>query len=924
MRERLEALRRLLPQGSSLPEDAWWSRHRAIVVLLWVHAALIPTYAVIRGYSIQLSLLESAIVPAAAIVAGRKSLSRRVRTAAASLGLLSSSAVLVHLSGGLIEMHFHFFVMVAVVALYQDWIPFLASIGYVLVHHGVIGALAPASVFNHPAAQNRPWMWAAIHALFIAGISAACLVTWRLNETILAQRKQAEDRLRTETHLVETLNEVGKTLAAELDLDRVVQTVTDAATRLTHADFGAFFYNVVDERGDSSLVYSISGAPRDVFSKFPLPRNTELFGTTFRGEGVVRLDDVTLDSRYGRNTPYHGMPPGHLPVKSYLAAPVKSRTGEVLGGLFFGHPLPTRFTAIDERIVVGIASHAAVAIDNARLYQSERNAKEAAERAQRRLGILAEASRVLTSSLELDAILKNLGRLVTPAIADTCVIDVREEDGSLRRVVSQTDPEMQELADRIKQAPPDAANEHHPVIQVMRSGTPQLIGDVPDALMDAAFEGRTDDRDTVKQLQPTSALIVPLQVRDEIIGALSLSTSQGTGRRLGTDELQLTEELARRAASAIDNARLYARQRTAAELLQHSLLPEKLPELPGIAAAARYIAGGPPSMEIGGDWYDVFEVPDGSLVLVMGDVVGRGVRAASLMGQLRNALRAYMLEGHRPPEAMRKLNDYLHELGPAEHMATLVLAKFEPDTGSLTLTNAGHPPPLVVGPTGEPRFVEEGASIPIGAMQSVSYTETSLTLSPGCTLILYTDGLIEDRDLSIDEGLERLQRAASDSTKDLEGLCDHILERALAGRAAGDDVAVLALRSLALGDRLHMTLPARPAILKPLRATLRRWLIGAGASDEEIFEILVASGEACTNAIQHATGAAAQNFEIEAALDGEVFISVRDNGRWRRPRADGGGRGLGIMQEYMDEVNLIKGPDGTEVQMRRMLTRVPV
>jgi serine phosphatase RsbU (regulator of sigma subunit)/anti-sigma regulatory factor (Ser/Thr protein kinase) len=902
MREQLATWRRVLPQGNTLPEEAWWSRHRAIVFLLWGHAVFIAVYALVRGFSVPHVLLVGAVVPLAAIVAGRAALSRRVRTAAASLGLLSSSAVLVHLSGGLIEMHFHFFVMVAVVALYQDWIPFLTAIGYVFIHHGVLGALYPESVFNHVAAQRSPWRWAIIHALFIAGISAACLVTWRLNELMLTQRKRAEDRLRQETQVVETLNEVGRSLSADLDVESIVQTVTNGATSLTHAEFGAFFYNVEDEKGESYVLYAISGVPREAFEKFPLPRNTELFGPTFRGEGVVRLDDVTQDPRYGHNAPYHGMPRGHLPVRSYLATPVKSRSGEVLGGLFFGHGQPRRFTDIDERIVTGIASQAAVAIDNARLFESEREARESAERAQRRLGILAEASRVLTSSLELDAILHNLGRLVTPAVADTCVIDVREEDGALRRVVVQTDPGLQHVAEELRRSAPDPSDEEHPVIEVMRSGVSRVMGSVSET---------------------TSAVIVPLQVRDEVIGAMSLSTSEGTGRSLGSDELQLTEELARRAASAIDNARLYARQRTAAELLQHSLLPEKLPNIPGLAATARYIPGGP-NLEVGGDWYDLFEVPDGSLILVMGDVVGRGVRAASLMGQLRNALRAYALEGYRPPQAMRRLNDYLHELGPAEHMATLVLARFEPDTGLLTLTNAGHPPPLLISPDGQSSFIEEGASIPIGAMQSVGYTETSMTLPPGWTLLFYTDGLIEDRELPIDEGLQRLQRAVSGGCDDLERLCDRVLEETLANRAADDDVALLALTSLALGNRLHMTLPARPAILKPLRATLRRWLIGAGATDDEIYEILVASGEACTNAIQHATGAAAQNFEVEASLDGEVRISVRDNGRWRRPRADGGGRGIGIMHEFMDEVDLIKGPEGTEVRMRRALARVPV
>ena len=327
----------ILPRGGTLPAESWGRRHQGILILLWAHALVIPFYALTRGYSLGHSLLESFVVPATAVIAGSGNLPRRARTVAAAVGLLSSSAVLVHLSDGLIEMHFHFFVMVAVVSLYQEWLTFLVAVGYVFVHHGVMGAIDPDSVFNHPAAIAHPWTWAGVHALFIAGISVACLVNWRLNESYLAKRRIAEARLREETRIVERLEEVGRMLAADLDLDHVVQRVTDVATELTSAHFGAFFYNVLDDSGGSYLLYTLSGVPAEAFAGFPMPRATSVFGPTFAGEDPVRLDDVTADTRYGQNPPYAGMPAGHLPVRSYLAVPVKSR-GTVLGGLFFGHP----------------------------------------------------------------------------------------------------------------------------------------------------------------------------------------------------------------------------------------------------------------------------------------------------------------------------------------------------------------------------------------------------------------------------------------------------------------------------------------------------------------------------------------------------------------------------------------------------------
>ena len=188
------------------------------------------------------------------------------------------------------------------------------------------------------------------------------------------ERKQAEERLREQTEIVETINRIGQVLSAELDLQRLVQAVTDAATELTGARFGSFFYNVYTEQGGEYMLYTLSGVPREAFAHFPMPRATDLFGPTFRGVGTVCIDDVKKDPRYGKNSPYYGMPEGHLPVTSYLAVPLVSRSVEVLGGLFFGHPDAGVFTERAARIVEGLAAQAAIAMDNARLYQKVQQA----------------------------------------------------------------------------------------------------------------------------------------------------------------------------------------------------------------------------------------------------------------------------------------------------------------------------------------------------------------------------------------------------------------------------------------------------------------------------------------------------------------------------------------------------------------------
>jgi PAS domain S-box-containing protein len=197
----------------------------------------------------------------------------------------------------------------------------------------------------------------------------------------VTERKRAEEELREQSEVIEIINSVGQTLAGELDLHKLVQAVTDAATELTGAHFGSFFYNVLDEQGASYTLYTLSGVPREAFAHFPMPRATDLFGPTFRGEGALRIDDVKADPRYGNNSPYYGMPEGHLPVTSYLAVPVVSRSGEVLGGLFFGHPEAGVFGERHARLVEGLAAQAAIAMDNARLFETAQRARAEAEQA---------------------------------------------------------------------------------------------------------------------------------------------------------------------------------------------------------------------------------------------------------------------------------------------------------------------------------------------------------------------------------------------------------------------------------------------------------------------------------------------------------------------------------------------------------------
>lgn len=241
----------------------------------------------------------------------------------------------------------------------------------------IIDALGNVTVLERPVNQTT----------LVSAIGSARRARLRQFEAgeQVAEQLRVRKALGEETRTLGILNALGVRLNAELDLERVVQAVTDAGVSLTGAQFGAFFYNVVDAKGESYTLYTLSGVPRSKFENFPMPRNTAVFAPTFSGESVVRSDDITADPRYGKNEPYTGMPQGHLPVRSYLAVPVTSRNGEVLGGLFFGHATPGVFSAAMERTLATVAGQAATAIDNVRLFQAEQRELEERRRAEAEL-----------------------------------------------------------------------------------------------------------------------------------------------------------------------------------------------------------------------------------------------------------------------------------------------------------------------------------------------------------------------------------------------------------------------------------------------------------------------------------------------------------------------------------------------------------
>jgi PAS domain S-box-containing protein len=420
----------------------------------------------------------------------------------------------------------------------------------------------------------------------------------------------------------------------------------------------------------------------------------------------------------------------------------------------------------------------------------------------------------------------------------------------------------------------------------------------------------------LEELGIDSLIGLPLLAEGDVTGVLVVCAA--APRHFSPDDVSLLRLAADRVALALDHARVYEREHRIAETLQRSLLPERLPQLPGLSVAARYLPAAAEA-EVGGDWYDVLPTPGGGVGLVMGDVAGKGLAAASMVGRLRSALRAYALEGHAPARVVEQLNRLIWTEEDASQMATLIYVVVDPVAGDLHWVNAGHPPPLLLGDGSAPHFLEGGSSVPLGVMPFPDFEEVSAPVDQGATVVLYTDGLVERPGEHIDIGLDRLAEVVRGAPADPQQLCDLVLRELVPEGGAPDDVALLTLRTIPMADRFRVELPTEPEALASMRALLRRWLLHADGSEQEIAEVVTACGEAATNAIEHA--GAGTPFEISGQVDGRrVEIAVRDFGAWRAPREGDHGRGISLMRALMDSVDVLATPEGTTVRMERTLS----
>jgi PAS domain S-box-containing protein len=418
------------------------------------------------------------------------------------------------------------------------------------------------------------------------------------------------------------------------------------------------------------------------------------------------------------------------------------------------------------------------------------------KRAELAESFMAEASRVLASSMDYTQTLQRVTRLAVPQIADWCAVDLVNEQGRIERVaVHHSDPEKVALAERLDRSYRPTLDEPAGVPEVIRSGRALIVTDIqPDAL--AAYARDAGHLELLSAIDATAVIIVPMAGATETIGAITL-VSSGGGRRLAAADLALAERLGRRAGTAVENARLYTERTRIAHTLQRALLPESLPEVPGVEMEALYSPAGELN-EVGGDFYDVFEYDIDRWILAIGDVCGKGPRAAGVTALARHTLRAAAMSGQSPADMLGTLHRALRRQPPGADLCTVcVILMVRTSTSTrLTVALAGHHPPLLVDRHGEATQIGLPGTL-LGVLDPIEIAESEAELQDGQTLLLYTDGVSEagrsDEPLG-EDGLRELCRQAPSLS--LPALLRHI-EHAALERAEGklrDDIALLAVR----------------------------------------------------------------------------------------------------------------------------------
>lgn len=734
----------------------------------------------------------------------------------------------------------------------------------------------------------------------------------RAGEAERARLLEAERAARLDAEIsagrLDTLQHVTAELSRAVALEDVVDVVLGTAVR----ELGGHSASLCLLDGDDLVIAHAVGYPPAVtghWGRFPLSADLPASEAVRTGRTVFIESPAERDRRY----PVLATAP-LVPDEAYAIVPLADH--DAAGCLVVGFAEPREFSTQEEDFFFVLASRCGAALDRARLFEEREHARAAAEVSRAAVAFLAEASALLASSLDYERTLTQVAELAVPRLADWCGIYLTREGGRIEPVaLTHVDPERVRLVRQLLERFPVGPSDPVGIAEVIRTGHAQIYPEITDELL-AAVAQNDEHLELLRSVRFGAGMAMPLQARERVFGAFSLSNEQG--RPLNPDDVLLAEELAARAGTAIDNARLFAERTHVAQTLQRSLLPLKLPKFDRLALAARYLPGAT-DVAAGGDWYDVLALEEHRVAIVVGDVVGQGAKAAAVMGQLRTALATALLHGDSAAAALEHLDRMAARI-PGALASTAAVMILDLLTGDLCWARAGHPPPLLIEPEGI-RYLTDGAGGPLGIRSRPPYPEATTRIEPGACLLLYTDGLIERRGQVIDEGLDHLAAtAAALCAQPPTTLLDGLLARALPDTGPADDVALIAARYLPAP--LHQRLPADPTQLSGLRRAVRAWTCAAALPAALGEDLQLTLGEAAANSVEHAYAGTSEPGEFACRLthrgDGAIDVEVRDFGRWRPEPSNNchRGRGLALIRQLATDVVIDPSPTGTQVRFR--------
>jgi PAS domain S-box-containing protein len=607
--------------------------------------------------------------------------------------------------------------------------------------------------------------------------------------SLLESEQQARETAERSITALARLQDLTSGLSGATTVDEIAQLILERGMAALGAVSG--YFATLDEARQTLVLRAQIGYPAkmideyrfvDLNSQLPAPavlRTGEPMFVESPEDGARRYPDFPRDERHG----------------AFVVFPL-SIGGEPTAVVALGFNEPRRFGAEERSFIGAVVEACAQALQRALLYEAERTSRDRLRTlldASIRLAALDDPERQLAVAAETAA--NRIGRWGT--------IQIIEPDGTIRRAaIAHRDPERVALLRRLLDRRIDSGEVTR---RVAETREPFVM---PDPILQMEqWSPDPEDRALVEAIGLRSGVVVPMTIGARCIGVLSVGDDRPL--RLGPGELELALDLARRTASAYERARLLraeqersahalresearlAAEHRLVEVLQRTILPEQLPDLPALEVAAVYQPA-ETGVEVGGDWYDAFLDPNGGVVIVIGDVAGHGIEAAALMGRLRNAARAFAVEDPDPARVLNRIDNMLRTL-ETDAFATAIAAHYEPETRTFTWARAGHPPPLLCA-GGSAEFLEQTGGTPLGSMAS-PYGSASRTLDESSMLVLYTDGLVERRSVAIDEGLTWLaSRVCTGTETDLDGLCAALIEERFGNQPTDDDICVFALR----------------------------------------------------------------------------------------------------------------------------------